>query len=25
MCGWTDTDGDGVIEILDPTPYGMVR
>ncbi len=22
MFGWTDTDGDGVIEILDPTPYG---
>ena len=24
MMGWTDTDGDGVIEILDPTtPYGL--
>jgi hypothetical protein len=23
MLGWTDTDGDGVVEILDPTPYGM--
>ncbi len=22
MFGWTDSDGDGVIEILDPTPYG---
>ena len=22
MLGWTDTDGDGIIEILDPTPYG---
>jgi hypothetical protein len=22
MMGWTDVDGDGVIEILDPTPYG---
>jgi hypothetical protein len=22
MFGWTDTDGDGIIEILDPTPYG---
>ena len=22
MFGWTDADGDGVIEILDPTPYG---
>ena len=23
MFGWVDSDGDGVIEILDPTPYGM--
>ena len=23
LYGWTDTDSDGVIEILDPTPYGM--
>lgn len=23
MFGWTDTDGDGVIEILDSTPYGL--
>jgi hypothetical protein len=23
MFGWTDSDGDGVLEILDPTPYGM--
>ena len=22
LFGWTDTDGDGVPEILDPTPYG---
>lgn len=22
MFGWTDTDGDGIREILDPTPYG---
>ena len=22
MFGWTDTDGDGIPEILDPTPYG---
>ena len=22
MFGWTDTDGDGVPEILDSTPYG---
>lgn len=22
MFGWTDTDGDGVPEIIDPTPYG---
>jgi hypothetical protein len=22
MFGWTDVDGDGTIEILDPTPYG---
>ena len=22
MLGWTDTDGDGLIEITDPTPYG---
>jgi hypothetical protein len=25
MFGWTDTDGDGVIEIWDPTPYGMEK
>ena len=23
MLGWVDTDGDGVPEILDPTPYGI--
>src|SRR6185295_4147251 len=23
MFGWTDLDGDGVIEIQDPTPYGI--
>jgi hypothetical protein len=23
LFGWIDTDGDGVVEILDPTPYGM--
>jgi hypothetical protein len=23
MLGWTDTDGDGVPEIIDPTPYGI--
>lgn len=23
MFGWTDTDGDGIIEIQDPTPYGI--
>jgi hypothetical protein len=23
MFGWTDLDGDGVIEIMDPTPYGI--
>jgi hypothetical protein len=23
MLGWTDTDGDGIVEILDPTPYGI--
>jgi hypothetical protein len=23
LYGWTDTDGDGIAEILDPTPYGM--
>ena len=23
MLGWTDTDGDGLVEILDPTPYGL--
>jgi hypothetical protein len=22
LFGWTDTDGDGIPEILDPTPYG---
>jgi len=21
--GWTDTDGDGIPELVDPTPYGM--
>jgi len=25
MLGWTDTDGDGVVEIKDPQPYGLVR
>ena len=24
MMGWTDTDGDGVVEILDKTPYGLL-
>ena len=23
LLGWTDTDHDGVVEILDTTPYGM--
>ncbi len=23
LFGWTDTDGDGIPEILDPTPYGL--
>jgi hypothetical protein len=23
LFGWTDTDGDGVPEIIDPTPYGL--
>ncbi len=23
MMGWTDTDGDGVVELLDTTPYGL--
>lgn len=23
LFGWTDTDGDGIAEIVDPTPYGM--
>jgi hypothetical protein len=23
MLSWVDSDGDGVVEILDPTPYGM--
>ncbi|HEY2981861.1 MAG TPA: hypothetical protein VGJ22_11815 [Anaerolineales bacterium] len=23
LFGWTDTDGDGLIEIQDPTPYGL--
>ena len=23
MLGWVDVDGDGVPEILDPTPYGI--
>jgi hypothetical protein len=23
LFGWTDTDGDGIPEILDPTPYGI--
>ena len=22
LFGWSDTDGDGVPEIIDPTPYG---
>lgn len=25
LFGWTDVDGDGVIEILDPTPYGLIH
>jgi len=25
MLGWADSDGDGVVEILDPTPYGMLK
>lgn len=25
MFGWVDVDGDGIIEILDPTPYGLIR
>jgi hypothetical protein len=25
LFGWTDVDGDGVIEILDSTPYGLIR
>jgi hypothetical protein len=25
LFGWTDTDGDGVPEILDPTPYGLKK
>jgi hypothetical protein len=24
LYGWTDTDGDGIPEIMDPTPYGML-
>ncbi len=24
LFGWTDNDGDGVAEILDPAPYGLV-
>jgi hypothetical protein len=24
MLGWTDTDGDGVVEIFDTTPYGYL-
>jgi hypothetical protein len=24
LFGWTDTDGDGIIEINDPTPYGLL-
>ncbi len=23
LFGWVDADGDGVIEIIDPTPHGM--
>jgi hypothetical protein len=25
MFGWTDVDGDGVVEILDQTPYGLTQ
>ncbi|MBL8080570.1 MAG: hypothetical protein JNM55_21545 [Anaerolineales bacterium] len=25
LFGWRDVDGDGVIEILDPTPYGLIQ
>lgn len=25
LFGWTDVDGDGIIEILDPTPYGLIQ
>lgn len=25
LFGWVDVDGDGIIEILDPTPYGLIQ
>ena len=25
LLGWADVDGDGIVEALDPTPYGMLR
>jgi hypothetical protein len=25
LLGWTDTDGDGIPELVDPTPYGMAE
>ena len=24
LFGWTDSDEDGILEILDPTPYGLI-